>query len=64
MKLGAEGKLTQNDDGEIKIAIGVHKNKVTIHFTPSSPKSSGLNKESALKIAGLFIKCAQEIKED
>ncbi len=44
-------------------SVGVHKNKVIVDFGDEGIKWIGFKKESALKIANILIKCAQEIKE-
>lgn len=56
LELGAtgqypEGKLTEADEGEIKIAIGVHEGKVVIHFGGKPVKWIGLSAQQAREMA-------------
>ena len=57
-----EGKLTPMDQGEIRIAIGVEKNKVVMHFG-KEVAWIGFNRKQAIQIAGLLIDHAAHCSE-
>jgi hypothetical protein len=66
VKLGAtgefpEGKLTPNDEGEIKIAVGIEQNKVVIHFGKEIAWI-GFGRSEAIRIASSLIDMAAKIK--
>jgi len=54
-----EGKLTGNDEGEIRFAIAVYKRKVVLNFgVPIA--SLGLGVEDARELAELLLRKADE----
>jgi hypothetical protein len=54
------GKLSQHDEGALNMGIAVHDRTVIINFgTPV--KSMGLDKATALQLADLIRKKAEEI---
>lgn len=65
MSLGAtgkfpDGKLHEDDEGEITMAIGIHEGKVIIDF--GKPVHwLGLPKEDALALAEMITKRANEL---
>jgi hypothetical protein len=65
-KLGAtgefpNGKISEDDKGEIRMLIGVSQGKVIINFGKSI-SWLGLDKKSAIEFAELVLKHANEIK--
>lgn len=68
MELGAtgkfpRGKITENDEGELKIAIGVKDNTIIVDFG-KQVCWLGLDKQSALELANILIKHANSMKEE
>jgi hypothetical protein len=66
MKLGAtgefpRGKLNQDDEGELQLAILVRDNTVVIEFG-KSVKWIGLDADGAIEFANLILAHANEIK--
>lgn len=55
-----KGKLTEGDDGQLKLAIGTYKNNVILDF---GVKISwiGMEKEDALNLADAIIKQANTL---
>lgn len=46
-----EGKLTQTDEGEIQMAVGVHNGKIVIDFGKPT-QWVGMNYEQAMALSG------------
>ncbi len=57
-----EGKLTENDEGEIAFAVGIYGGKVVVNFGKPI-MSLGMNVEQARQFANLLRKRANEIKK-
>jgi len=56
-----KGKLNNNDEGELRFAIGVHKNRIIIDF--NTPVSwIGFDKKQAIEIANSLLIKAKELK--
>lgn len=55
-----EGKLSPSDDGEIRIAVGVEKGKIVLHFGEPT-MWIGMTPEQATEIAGLMIQKARAL---
>jgi len=66
MKLGKtnkfpQGKLTKDDEGELKLAVIKHENKVIVNFgTPVT--WLGLDKATAIEFAEAILKYANTIE--
>lgn len=55
-----EGKLTEQDQGEIRVAVGSHEGKVIMNF--GKPISwIGFTKEQAREIGTLLIRRSEEV---
>lgn len=68
LKLGAtgkfpEGKITPEDEGEIKLLIQIHKGNIMMNFGKKI-QWIGFNPDQALQIADLLIKFARRIKTE
>ena len=59
-----EGKLTEKDQGEIKLLVGVHKGKVVIDFGEKPISWFAMNKRQALDLGKLLNEKAYLIPED
>jgi hypothetical protein len=58
-----EGKLTENDEGEIIFGVGPLKGKVCINF--GSPVASlGLSIDQARNLARVLRKCASQLQRE
>lgn len=55
-----EGRLTESDEGEIRIAVGVEKGKIVLHFGEPT-MWVGMTPEQAVEIAGLMIQKARAV---
>jgi hypothetical protein len=58
-----KGKLTENDEGEIKFAIAAYKKKVILNFgVPIA--SLGLDADDARQLAELLLRKADEVEKN
>lgn len=67
--LGATGKYPQDkfkddDEGEIRVAVGIHNGRVLIDFGPKQVKWLALDKQTAIAVGNQLIKKAESLPDE